>query len=266
MTKNTRKQTMPVCGIFRQTQCLSFDSFAAYASGRGTAAERREIEEHLAACLFCSEAMDGMEAVGDPETAGKTVSELNLRARASRPSRAPGRRRGRVLALGLAALVPVAVVVLLAVLPRGPETKSLFDSYFEPYPNTVPLFRGQEQAGWLENAMAEYDAGNYRGSRVLLETLLAREPENATAHFYAGVSSMAMNDDRSALSHFRRAALARGSDWELQSAWYAALCHVRQDDTADALALLDTLRLAGGPFSRESAELTGRLRRNAPVP
>lgn len=257
---------MPACGIFRKTQCLSFDSFAAYASGRGTAAERREIEEHLAACLFCSEAMDGMEAVADPETAGRTVSELKLRARASRQSRAPGRRRGRVLALGLAALVPVAAVVLLAVLPRETGTKSLFDSYFEPYPNTIPLFRGREQAGWLENAMAEYDAGDYRSSRVMLETLLAREPENPTAHFYAGVASLALNDTRSALSHLREAALSRGSDWELQAAWYAALCHVRRGDTADALALLDTLRLAGGPFSRESAELAGRLRRARPRP
>lgn len=266
MKKNARKPAPPMCGIFRQTQCLSFDSFAAYASGRGTAAERREIEEHLAACLFCSEAMDGMEAAGDPESTGKTVSELKLRARASRPSRAPGRRRGRVLALGLAALVPVAAAVLLAVLPRGPETKSLFDSYFEPYPNTIPLFRGQEQAGWLENAMAEYDAGDYRSARIMLETLLAREPENPTAHFYAGVASLALNDTRSALSHLREAALSRGSDWELQAAWYAALCHVRQGETEDALALLDTLRLAGGPFSRESAELAGRLRRNAPGP
>ncbi len=266
MKKNVRKPALPVCGIFRQTQCLSFDQFAAYASGRGTAADHREIEEHLAACLFCSEAMDGMEAAGDPVTAGKTVSELKLRARASRLSRTPERRRGRVWVLGLAALIPVTAVVLLTVLSRGPETNSLFDSYFKPYPNTVPLFRSQEPAGWLENAMAEYDAGDYQGSRIMLETLLAREPENATAHFYAGISSLAMNDTRSALSHLREAALSRGSDWELQAAWYAALCHVRQGETEDALALLDTLRLVGGPFSRESAELAGRLRRNAPGP
>ncbi|MBN2201479.1 hypothetical protein JW777_05945 [bacterium] len=266
MKKNVPKPALPMCGIFRQTQCLSFDQFAAYASSRAAARERREIEEHLAACAFCSEAMEGMEAAGDPESVGKTVSELKLAGRASRLSRPAERKRGRRWAFALAAALPIAAVLLLTVFNRGPETASLFDSYFEPYPNTIPLFRTQEPAGWLENAMAEYDAGDYRSARVMLETLLRREPENATAHFYAGIASLCLDDTRSALSHFRESALARGNDWEPQAAWYAALCHVRQGETANALVLLDSLSLAGGPFSRESAELAGRLRRNAPGP
>jgi hypothetical protein len=266
MKKRVRKPEPPVCGIFRPTECLSFDQFAAYASGRAAARELREIEEHIAACAFCSEAMDGMEAAGDPEKVGRTVSELKLAGRASRLSRSPERKNGRRWAYALAAALPVTAVLLLAGLRQGPGPENLFDSYFKPYPNTIPLFRSQEPAGWMENAMAEYEGGNYRGSMAMLETLLAREPENATAHFYAGISSLCLDDTRTALSHFREAALARGSDWELQAAWYAALCHVKDGDIPDAMTLLGTLRLAGGTFSREAAELEGRLKQSRPRP
>jgi hypothetical protein len=245
--------------MFQPTPCLTPDQFTDYAGNRLSGSRRHEIEKHLAQCLFCSDAMEGMISSGDPGELRRTVAELNEKIRGARPS-PPGRKRGWRWAYAMAAALPLAVVAFL-VLNRTSANDGLFDDYFKPYPNTIPLFRGQEDAGPIESAMAEYESGNYGESLHRLRTLLASEPDNGTAHFYAGICCLCLDDPRAAIVQLDRAAVDDRNAWALHAAWYAALARIKNGDIRSAKASLDTLRFKKSPFRHECLELRDRLKK-----
>jgi len=53
--------------IFHSTHCLSSAEMIAYVEGKLSAEERYRVETHLSSCPFCSEAVDGLAEIKDPE-------------------------------------------------------------------------------------------------------------------------------------------------------------------------------------------------------
>ncbi|SFV27074.1 anti-sigma factor family protein [Thermoflavifilum thermophilum] len=56
-----------VVHIFDSTHCLSPAQMIDYVRGKLSAEERYRVEAHLNSCSFCSEAVDGLANIQDPD-------------------------------------------------------------------------------------------------------------------------------------------------------------------------------------------------------
>jgi len=260
MGDSLKKDRSTLRDAFRPSSCLTLDQFIAYAEGRCSAGKRHGIEKHLVDCEFCSDAMKGLALSGEPQDVRRRVKELNDEIRAYGRSK-PDRKRGWILSYSAAAVLLLAVASMLVVRNRKPPNEVLFGEFFKPYPNAIPLVRGEEPAGPMESAMVEYENENYGESLRILRDLLAMEPENGPAHFYAGISCLCLNDPRTAVDHLRQAARGGENGLSDPAAWYTALARLKNGEMRSAKALLDSLRVQNGPFTAECLELSNRLQK-----
>lgn len=53
--------------IFTETACPTQDQLLAYVENKLSAAERHEVERHIADCELCSEAVEGLAAISHKE-------------------------------------------------------------------------------------------------------------------------------------------------------------------------------------------------------
>ncbi len=65
--------------IFNESGCLSFGAMKRYLNGGIKGNEKADFEQHLAGCLFCREAMEGMGAVEDQAKTEQAVDDINSR-------------------------------------------------------------------------------------------------------------------------------------------------------------------------------------------
>ena len=151
MSTTQKNNCLSVSDIFSNTLCLTLDQLTAYVEDRLSAHERHKVEKHLIDCELCSDAVEGMTLAADSVNIKRTVNSLksDLRARLHpRPvSSSPGRKTWRMVTVPVAAVLLVCVISVFYSVLKRPSADALFSQYFEPYPNTVPLMRGDSQSG-----------------------------------------------------------------------------------------------------------------------
>ncbi len=77
--------------ILKETNCLSVQQMQDYIKERLTPEEVRRVEMHLASCEFCSEALEGLTEMKDPEEVSMILKQVkrhfNSRIQASHHQR-----------------------------------------------------------------------------------------------------------------------------------------------------------------------------------
>ena len=63
--------------LFTETACASHYELTRYTKDRLSSEKRRKVEEHLADCEFCSDALEGYELIEKHRLANKMIAELN---------------------------------------------------------------------------------------------------------------------------------------------------------------------------------------------
>lgn len=66
-----------IAHIFDTTHCLSPAEMMDYVQGKLSAEERYRIEAHLNSCSFCSEAIDGLIHIKDPDGFSTALQHLH---------------------------------------------------------------------------------------------------------------------------------------------------------------------------------------------
>ena len=136
--------------------------------------------------------------------------------------------------------------------------------------------RGGSAAG-TSNALARYEAGDYRGALAALERSLEREPGNSEGLFYAGLSRLALGQAAEAARDLEQVLRAGGSELRAPAEWYLALSYLRSQDPAETwhLALarqrrpdlaaarsrLERIAATGGFYQSKARELLSELDR-----
>lgn len=243
--------------IFHHSDCLTLEQLAAYAEDRVAADERFVIEKHLVDCELCSDALEGFTLLEEKSAVRDRIKSMNEMIRETVSSTVTHKYNWK-LYYSLAASIVIAFAAVLYFRHHTPSYDSLFTEYFKPYPNAVPLLRGEESGGTLESAMAEYESANYGEALTILKTIATRESKNDTAYFYAGISSLCLNDPQAAVS-FLQSVPDRGGFAE-QKAWYLGLAYLKQNDVDTAKYYFDRLSSKEGRFSQRSIELLNRLK------
>jgi len=241
MSTTPKNNHSSVSDIFSSTSCLTLDQLTAYVEDRLSAHEHHEVEKHLIDCELCSDAVEGIALSTDRANIKKMVhglkSDLHDRLHNRPVLSLPRKKFWRIATIPVAAVVLVGLASILYTVLQKPSTDALFSRYFEPYPNTVPLMRGESPSGRLEWAMTEYEAADYAAALSMLQEIITSDPENTTAHFYAGVSCLCIDQPKQAIGYFQRTSQGSTDEFQEQTRWYTGLSYLRgrQLDRAEAI-------------------------------
>jgi tetratricopeptide (TPR) repeat protein len=284
----------------QETPCSSFEQMLGYVEQTLSPAKRVEVEKRLTACEFCSEALEGFAAFPEKAKLRTMVESLNEQIQAhyavkaelveAEPVEAEPEaalsladrwqsvvasiRRGLEtvvdalatprynlrLAYVVASVFLVGIVSVLY-LRRDQSHEKLLAEYYQPYPNIAASVRGELTEEKLQDAMQQYDAGDFKAAFVRLQEILAVEPNNTAAQFYAGICQLQLKDAEPALRNFQNVIAARDQKLAEPAAWYAALAYVQRNDLENARALLKGIVAADGVYKEPATKLLERLPR-----
>ena len=138
----------------------------------------------------------------------------------------------------------------------GVSTGSLYDRYFQPYPN---IFADQppqtENERDLQRILYYYDRGEYR---TAYDELLPTADVYPAAPLYLGVTALALNDPARARDWL--AELAAGSPYYAAAQWYTALAQLAQGGAAGAkISLAGIANAPDHPYRQAAQQLLSDL-------
>lgn len=272
--------------------CLTFEQMLGYVEKTLAPAKRAGIEKHLTSCEFCSEALEGFAAFPEKARLRPMVESLNERIQAryttetvSEEKATPADKRagafqsildsvregiemivsalttpsyGLKLAYGVAMVFFVGIV---SVLYWGRETanEKLFAEYFQPYPNIASSVRGELTEGKLQDAMQQYDTGDFKAALAHLQEILAAEPGNATAQFYVGICYLQFKEAKKAISSLQKVITLQDQKLDEPARWYLALAYLWQNDVENARTTLNVIVASDRTYKEQAVNLLERL-------
>lgn len=114
---------------------------------------------------------------------------------------------------------------------------------YTPGPEDEVIWRGGEEPkpDPFAAAMKPYTTNDYAAAERELAVLIAKDPENGSAHFYRGVSLLMLGRTADAITPLQAAVdLSRDAAKE-EARWYLALAHLKSGNPEAAAKLLDSL-------------------------
>ena len=223
------------------SSCLNLDELLACSRGKISAPRKHEIENHLAHCPLCSDAIEGIADLPDKNQISPIIHSLSDAVH-RRIKRLAGKQRNWKMYYRVAAVLFIAVSVLFYLFSQKPQHEILFAKYFTPYPNTIPITRGESAEITLKRGLAEYEFENYDQAVMMLEDVIKSEPANAAAHFYLGISLFCLNRSDQAIRNFQALLQMDNNEFSGQAQWYLGLAHLRKGELDQAKLILQNLQ------------------------
>jgi hypothetical protein len=134
-----------VKNIFEHTDCILEEMLMKYVSDKLSPAEKHEVEKHLIDCDMCSDAVEGLQRIGDKKKISNITAELNQKIQ-TRIDTNEEKKAGKIIFLQqyrtqLAVAASIAVLIGLIWFFRSNSMKELdpissekiFADKFEPY-------------------------------------------------------------------------------------------------------------------------------------
>jgi len=179
----------------------------------------------------------------DQETAGDEASEEGVPSRIFRSPR---------WYMGFAAVV-ILLVIPLYFLLRPPLHQRLFNDNFEAYRNTLTSRGGDAETGKAD-AMASYEAGQFKESIPQFEAYLEAVPQDSPMIFYAGVAHLAEGNSERAID-LLSSVDERRFLYFYQVEWYLALAYIQAENWVMARRSLEFLILVGSSNKEKAQQL-----------
>jgi tetratricopeptide (TPR) repeat protein len=238
--------------------CLSLDELRAFSNRTISSLREPKIEQHLAHCSLCADAIEGISAVADKDQIRPIVRSLSDAVH-HRIGQLTGTRRNWRLYYRVAAVLIIAVAALLYLVNQKPQHEILFAKYFTPYPNTIPITRGASGEIKLKRGLAEYEFENYEQAIIILEDVVTSEPENTTAKFYLGMSYLCRNQPDSAVAQFRSEIQHGKNPFVEPARWYLGLAALKKRDVNQASMIFGQLKAESQAYKQQANELLNLL-------
>jgi hypothetical protein len=233
------------------SSCLTKDQLVGFYKNNLSQQETKRVEEHLEQCQSCSEALKGLGYLADVDRLDDHLNALQKRV-AGRLDQG-GLKSYKRYAIAAILVLAVSVLTFFVVVP--PDDTVLFKKYYEVYPNTQPVFRGDEATYPLNVAMLYYEQKKYLQADAILADILQSDQGNVTAKFYAGLTRLSLNDIGLAEHYMESILVEEHTDEAEHAMWYLALIRLKKGDRMRAIRLLESLSANGGPYSDRSASL-----------
>jgi len=112
----------------------------------------------------------------------------------------------------------------------------------------------------LTNAMDKYDNKDYKSALKLFDELLATDPDNYDALFFAGVSSLCENNPDKAITYLKKVTAIYNGKYFEDSKWYLALAYIKKDMKEAAINLLKEVITMKGNYKLKAEETLNSLK------
>ncbi len=127
-----------------------------------------------------------------------------------------------------------------------PSNERIFETYFEPYRNTVlPIVRGEEMNTIQYRAFLAYESGEYHKAINLFNSV--GNQDEKYVRFYKAMCYLSVDKTQEAIETLLP--LSQDSDgsiedldWRQKAEWYLALAYLKQNKEKEALHYLDKLK------------------------
>lgn len=185
------------------------------------------------------------------ETLGQFESKIN---KSSRFSMVPGKW---LAAASLAILLSVGSWMVKNYV--FPSSERIFQTYYEPYPNTVvPIVRGDELHTIEYRAFLAYEAQEYHKAINLFNSV--DNGEEKYIQFYKALCLLSVNKTEEAIAILTpliesTPGTLQNMDCRQKATWFVGLAYLKQDKPQEALYYMDILRNQNGElrFKKEEA-------------
>ena len=245
--------------IFAPTPCLTADELFLYVDNQLAGRELHRVEKHILDCALCSEAVESLTLQMDRATLKARAASLSEAVRQHHIT-APFRMPRSAIYFAIAAVLVMGILSVLSVFNRSPRSEErMFAAYYKPYPNNIPLLRGEGTDSLLQSAMSAYEIKDYDNATRLLQALLAGGQENVAARFYLGNALLSLDQPALAVKHFQQVLLREDSKLQEQAEWYMALAYLKMKEPDRAKSILAEVKAKRGIYMKQSTELLGRL-------
>ncbi len=230
--------------------CIRESELIAFYQGRSE--DPDAVREHLVGCRAC------LDLGRDTSLFVESLSEAESGTVAPRFSlNAP-----RLFALAAAAVFVAATGLLLLrreapVVVRDHQEQDTPAKSGNPWmnlqiakaeyaaaPEDEVIWRGGEESrpDPFVEAMKPYTTNNYAQAEEELADVIAKAPQNGSAHFYRGVSLLMLGRAADAIAPLQAAVdLGRNNEEKEEARWYLALAHLKSGQLDAAAAMLDSI-------------------------
>jgi len=241
--------------------CLSLDELIAYSENKLSGSHFEEIVEHIDHCSLCSEAMEGMRIIKDKQTIKPAIRSLKREIHA-RTTQSHVKKQNWKIYYAMAASLLLASSLLIYLFNQHPVENDIFSKYFKPYPNTIPIVRGEDSVSELKLAMIEYEFENYAETVLILQKLLQDDPENTTALFYSGISNLFLDKPAQAIEQLKKVIWSSENDFKTQAEWYLGLAFLKNEDFENARKTFNKIISEDHRYKQKSIEILELLNKN----
>ncbi len=141
-----------------------------------------------------------------------------------------------------------------------PSNETIFETYYEPYPNTVfPIVRGSELHTIEYRAFLAYEAGEYHKAINLFNSV--ENPNEKHIEFYRGLCLLSVGKTEDAIRTLipltePDQGTLQNMDCRQKATWYLGLAYLKQGKEEEARYFMDILRNQNEElrFKKEEAE------------
>lgn len=154
----------------------------------------------------------------------------------------------------------VALIFVSIFIIRGfqNESKDLFASYFEPYPNIVaPIQKGDDQVNAYDRAFQLYESGTYKEA---IDAFKSLSQNDASVLFYSALSFMEEGDLERAHAKLDELDKIVQHKYQDASTWYRALLELKSGNEQHAIPLIENIvQNTRNPFHQKAIKLIKEL-------
>lgn len=238
------------------TECLTIEQLYALLKGNIDAQDKKIFEQHIKECPLCKDALDGLANENGIKDTLETTSELKHRIE----SEFLIKRKKKTVYIALAAsLFTILVIWIISGIMSA--DLSVFDTYFEPYSNIIPVKRSAPDDSLLQNAAINYEMQNYDKAVGLFNSVLKKDADNEEAHFYIAICFLIKNQARNAIPHFKFVIQKPQAHLIAPAKWYLALTYIKLNELPNALELLTELSAYKNQFAAKSQKIIKEIRK-----
>lgn len=141
----------------------------------------------------------------------------------------------------------------------GAQPERLFDRYYEAYSADIVMRSALSEGNILENAVMDYNRGEYATALRKLNELTSENQKNHLAWFYKGLTCLALDQTSEAIGSFRMI----DADWNHplleHRNWYLALALLHNNNREEAIVVFSEIREFNGYYAENASKIIRKL-------
>lgn len=162
----------------------------------------------------------------------------------------------------VAALVILAVAIPLLINRYGGRLScpDIYRQYYLAYAGTGSLFEQTRSDNAFLHAVKVYEDGQYQDAVILLEPFIASEEYGPYALFYSGLACMGMENFTEAILYLQRSLETTVEDLAAPAHWYLGLSYLAVNDAGASIKQFETAGRHPG-YSENAAKIIRKIRK-----